>query len=129
MNKAFIQFYKLLFSFSGRSSRKEYWIAVLSHYILLFLSTVILFAFGAFTDGAKTDLFDAIVFIFLGSWQLFVLIGLLTIYFRRMRDAGQTNLISIVLFILNCIPFIQILTNIYTTYLLLRPSLRDSDIE
>ena len=127
MINSFFKFYKYLFSFKGTTTRKDYSVAVLIHYLLIFLSLIICFAFGAFTYGAEIDLVDTVVISLIGLWNLFVFIGLITIYFRRMRNAGQKILLSIILFILNGIPYIQILTGLYSAYLLfLKPSLRES---
>ena len=60
-----------------------------------------------------------------GVYILLIVIGLQTIYFRRMRDAGQTNFTSIILFILNLIPYVSFVSRIYTIYLLLKPSFKD----
>ena len=127
-----VGFYKSIFSFKGRTSRKDYWISILIYSIWLVVLTLPLIVFAAPGpgDGPSSALEDygsygllvAIIAGFIYLHILLIVIRLQTIYFRRMRDAGQTNTISIVLFILNLIPYVQVLTRIYTIYLLLKPS-------
>ena len=125
-----VGFYKSIFSFKGRTSRKDYWISILIYSIWLVVLTLPLSGFVGPGDGPSSALEDfgsygllvAIIAGFISLHILLIVIRLQTIYFRRMRDAGQTNTISIVLFILNLIPYVQVLTRIYTIYLLLKPS-------
>ena len=124
-----VGFYKSIFSFKGRTSRKDYWISILIYSILLVLLHLPLLGFVGPGDGPSgkdfLEVYGLLVAIIAGFIYLHILLivmRLQTIYFRRMRDAGQTNTISIVLFILNLIPYVQVLTRIYTIYLLLKPT-------
>ncbi len=124
-----VGFYKSIFSCKGRTSRKDYWISILIHSILLFLLFLLLTPFvGHKSVGEHYGLWVLIILYLIQFYMLFIIIGLQTIYFRRMRDAGQTNTISIVLFILNLIPYVLFLARIYTIYLLLKPSIKYDSI-
>ena len=122
---ALIQFYKSIFSFKGKTSRKDYWLSITIHSIILILLTLLLTPFaGHKYIGEMYGIWVQIIVGAVGVYILLIVIGLQTIYFRRMRDAGQTNFTSIILFILNLIPYVSFVSRIYTIYLLLKPSFK-----
>ena len=129
MNSVFL-FYRFLFSFRGRTSRRDYWISIFFHTILLLFLFVLLTPFVGHKNVAEYyNLWVLIFIISIQFYMLFIIIGIQSIYFRRMRDAGQKNSMSIGLFILNLIPYVQIFTRIYTIYLLSQPSVNNYQME
>ena len=126
MNKIYKEFeeiktyYLLLlknaFRFGGRATRKEFWYGSISHYIFLaFISP--------FLEVVTTNTFANVLKYFVGIYLLIGIIGLLSIYFRRMRDVGKSNLFALGNQILCFIPILGIFFLIRNISFLCKPSL------
>ena len=119
----FKNFYLLLFKnafrFGGRATRKEYWYGIISHYIILAIISLILIPILDSTTNTFAQLCGGIV---LFSYCFPTLIGLLSIYYRRMRDVGKSSWFSFSFQVLSAIPLLGIPFWIGTFAFLCQPS-------
>ena len=99
MWNAFISLWRNIFDYRGRTTVKEYWLAVLMTYISLMI--------GAFLLGKLVKVLDIGRFIeplaVLGVYSIIILIPLVAMFVRRMRDTGLSKAIIICVNI--CMPF------------------------
>ncbi len=99
MWNAFISLWRNIFDYRGRTTVKEYWLAVLMTYISLMI--------GAFLLGKLVKVLDIGRFIeplaVLGVYSFIILIPLVAMFVRRMRDTGLSKAIIICVNI--CMPF------------------------
>jgi uncharacterized membrane protein YhaH (DUF805 family) len=72
-------------NFSGRASRKEYWLYYLTFYVIQFILNVCFFAFFSFHSLVAT----ALTFAFLCSFGYLFFIPDLAIQVRRLHDLGK----------------------------------------
>ena len=102
MIQEYVLFWKKTFDFKGKSSRREYWLVVLTNF-LIYLVLILLSKFSiAFYN----------LFIFYFYLQV---IPNLSIQIRRARDAGKKWFTILI----NLIPFVG---SIYWIYILILPS-------
>ncbi|MBR0559941.1 DUF805 domain-containing protein [Neokomagataea anthophila] len=93
--------YKRYFDFSGRSSRSEYWLYILSTIIAIFVVSMIILAIsiamGMKDNGGAATLF----YIVLGFWGLISIIPHWALVVRRFHDQDLSGFLAL----LNFIPF------------------------
>ncbi len=119
VKKSYTLVFKNAFKFGGRTSRKEYWYGIISHYLLLIALGLIVAPIIGSTKNDFLRICFSLPFIL---YFIPVLIGLISIYYRRMRDIGKKSLFSFVLQICSAIPFLGIIFGIWTFVLLCLPS-------
>ena len=102
MIKEYVLFWEKTFDFKGKSSRREYWLAVLANF---FIYLVLIFL-------SKFSIAFYNLFIFYFYLQV---VPNLSIQIRRARDAGKKWF----LILINLLPFIG---SIYWIYILILPS-------
>ena len=93
--------------FDGRSRRKEYWMFLLFHAIVIFLLSAI--------GGAGIAIFDnrgAFLFIPLGLYSLAGIIPTLAVATRRFHDAGKSGWLLLLLIVLGLIPLLGVVAAI-----------------
>ncbi|TPR13146.1 DUF805 domain-containing protein [Apilactobacillus timberlakei] len=98
-------FFKNYFHLSGKSSRSEYWFAVLMNFIIRLIISILIFTIYSVFTGAS-DLILSLFFAIIGLviYELIILIPSINLIIRRYRDAG----ISPVWFIVtNFVPFVM----------------------
>ncbi len=115
----YLLLFKNAFRFGGRATRKEYWYGIISHYIILAIISLILIPILDSTSNTFAQLCGGIV---LFSYFFPSLIGLLSIYYRRMRDVGKSSWFSFSFQILSAIPLLGIPFWIATFAFLCQPS-------
>lgn len=82
---AFISMYKKMFNFKGRSRRKEYWLATLSHVIVDTVLSILLFVVSL-ADSSVGFFIMLPVFLVYG---IAMGIGMLAMEIRRLHDTGR----------------------------------------
>ena len=109
--KWFIKCLKKYFDFRGRATRREFWLFVLSVFVLKVLLTCFSFIFGGgmpvlgFVETLPTELMpssiDAGIFFsgLIGLVGLLLIIPTLSVTARRLRDAGRSPWWLLVYFI------------------------------
>lgn len=130
MIEAYKKYWKNYADFTGRSSRSDYWWAMLIYFMIMAVWFAIFIAFAligsqsADYNGEPSGAMLAIgiiLFILIGIWNLVNFIPLLSCEVRRLRDAGQhwawifIGLVpyigSFILLILLCLPTKQDMPN------------------
>ncbi len=119
VKKSYTLVFKNAFKFGGRTSRKEYWYGIISHYLLLIALVLIVAPILGSTTNSILRICFSIISV---AYIIPMLIGLLSIYYRRMRDIGKKSLFSFILQICSAIPFLGIIFGIWTFVLLCFPS-------
>ena len=110
---AYKSFWKKYADFSGRSRRKEYWLAMLANGIILFalvfLLFFILFSIGMSleTSGKEPSLFVALLtFLLMGISVLYVIaafVPTISMTVRRLHDSGNSGWLCILCFAINIV--------------------------
>ena len=127
----FVLFWEKTFDFKGITSRKEYWCGTLSNVILfcgLFIFSGMISAINSTTPPAQEQLeainnpFSLMFYTAVVIYCLWFFIGLISIYYRRMRDIGKSAFFAFILQVLTAIPYLGIIPGIYTIYLMCKPS-------
>lgn len=93
-------FFRNYFNFSGRSTRSEYWFAIL----FIIITTIVLLVIDELTAGVMLSL----------TWRLLIFIPSLSLGFRRLHDAGKKGTIWIIIEAISVI--LRIFDNEYTSY-------------
>ncbi len=116
---------KNAFRFGGRATRKEYWYGIISHFIIFaFISQILIPIFDS-TTNTFAQFCGGIILL---SYFFTAIIGLLSIYYRRMRDVGKSSGFAFRFQILSAIPLIGMIFWIGTFAFLIQPSLiKNSD--
>ena len=100
--ECFIHALKNYANFSGRASRKEFWMFVLFYFLTLIAATFIDVLTGLFSEDAGLGVFS-------GLLLLFYLVPSIALYVRRFHDLGHSGWWAILLFV----PFVNIAAVIY----------------
>ena len=79
--KQYIQFYKRAFDFSGRSSRKDFWVAFLIPILIATILSVFDNAYG-FTEGDRLGPLEAV-------YLLISFIPIISLAVRRLHDMNK----------------------------------------
>ena len=106
------------FVFGGRATRKEYWYGIISHYIIL----AIIYILIPILDSTTNTFAQFCGGIILLTYFFPAIIGLLSIYYRRMRDVGKSSWFSFLFQVLSAIPLLGIPFWIGTFAFLCQPS-------
>ena len=121
----YLLLFKNAFRFGGRATRKEYWYGIISHYIIFAFISLILTPIFESTTNTFAQFCGGIILL---TYFLPAIIGLLSIYYRRMRDVGKSSWFSFLFQILSAIPLLGIPFFIGTFAFLCQPSLiKNSD--
>jgi uncharacterized membrane protein YhaH (DUF805 family) len=84
-----------IFDYKGRSTRREYWLFILTFYLLLFAAAIVLgliaAALGIKVEREGEGAFSAVVGVFLGLYTLAALLALLSLSVRRLHDHDKTG--------------------------------------
>ncbi|KPN80484.1 uncharacterized protein RZ76_03310 [Apilactobacillus kunkeei] len=123
MIKAFKQYWKNYFNFTGVSTRSEFWWMFLINSIIY---AVFLLAFGgiviatAFATGHPEKTFGIAAIIGLVVCMLYSIaafIPAISLHFRRYRDAGVTPWFLLITY---GVPFVLVGSDIYNKYVLVK---------
>lgn len=123
--QAFKDSWRGLFSFSGYTTRKGYWLGVIGIYIPIFL--LYIFVFPLLLIGSEAAVFLSIYLSF-GSLLAYIpiFIGMLALRVRRLRDAGINNQGIVIYIISLCllvfIPLINVVLVVLDLYIMCQPS-------
>ncbi len=114
VSKACSLFFTGAFDFDGRSSRREFWWAVLPNAVLMFVLLGLL-AYSLLGFATVINTFSIIMLIVFGLFCLIELIPSIALIFRRMHDIGKSGAYILVL-------FIPLVGWIWYIYLVTRPT-------
>ena len=118
----YLLLFKNAFRFGGRATRKEYWYGIISHYIIFaFIAFILIPIFDSITTTNTFAQFCGGIILL--PYFFPAIIGLLSIYYRRMRDVGKSSWFSFLFQILSAIPLLGIPFFIGTFAFLCQPSL------
>ncbi|GBR46937.1 DUF805 domain-containing protein [Neokomagataea thailandica] len=97
--KWFLAPYKRYFDFSGRSSRSEYWLYILSTIIAIFVVSMIIVAISFAMDMGNNGDAAILFYIVLGFWGLISIIPHLALTVRRFHDQDLSGFLVLLQFI------------------------------
>lgn len=87
--------------FSGRASRKEFWLFNLCYFLVMFVLSMIFFLimFSAGGDNGAAGLFLALLGLLIGVLYLAMLVPSFALSVRRLHDAGLSGWLVLLLFV------------------------------
>ena len=77
--------------FSGRARRKEYWMFLLFHYLIIFLFTILIaFSSETFSNSSEMDTLSIILVVLLMLYFLGTILPFLAVTARRLHDTDKS---------------------------------------
>lgn len=78
-------------NFTGRARRKEYWMFLLFHYLIIFLFTILIaLSSETFSNSSEMDTFSIILVILLMLYFLGTILPFLAVTARRLHDTDKS---------------------------------------
>lgn len=114
ISKAFKLFFSRTFDFSGRSSRREFWLGVLPNAIIM-LILIGLLIYGLFGFEKMINPFSIIMIALFTAFCLVELLPSISLIFRRMHDIGKSGKYIFTL-------LIPVIGYVWYIYLVTRPT-------
>lgn len=120
--QAFVDFWRGLFSFGGRSTRTGFWYGILG--LLITLNGMVCKIAGP--NGAFMTIFIISVLVYLVAFVV-IKIGTWALFFRRMRDVGFKTTPLIIWLVISLVPIplltiLMAIVNIWLIYVASVPS-------
>ena len=78
-------------NFTGRARRKEYWMFLLFHYLIIFLFTILIaFSSETFSNSSEMDTLSIILVVLLMLYFLGTILPFLAVTARRLHDTDKS---------------------------------------